>query len=557
MPTAEEQLSGGLIPPPRPRRPTPPIIGGRNPFVGSLAPPVEEEPSAPAVAPVASPPPAMSDDTSRVMGQVRSTAEAIRQNRMPDPAKGKRAVAGTIASVLGSLVNPQVGQLLSQRLLNPGMADWKRRQEELENTQTANMGELQRLEAQERINDMRANRMAQAQAGAADDRRQEARDARTYETGLRGQGAEDAPPDIMARFSRGLIDPNNPYGTMPQQVTRYMPGLSTEQQVSPDVGTVKTIRGGGYESKLVVPTAQEKQRRKVEERKAEKQADVAVAQANWPTVTEEIAKRFPQLGLKAGAKIDPERLDKLGLHEDKKPSVEDVMLDPDKYPKLAPKAQKLWDDLHRPPTGGDGSFQALVSDTGEVTGFFNPKTKELVAPPSGVTGSRKTPLPPTEMVRRANLQDTIENLARLEELAPKYKDKIGAIKGRLTDVELQTLGNENPEIAEMYRLSQDLTDQLARERSGAAISEREFGRLSRLVPNISQPYSTFFSNLKSYQKERARMASNSTGGKMTGAASQAAPGGTVRYASNGTTYNIPAAEEAAFLRDHPQAKKVN
>jgi hypothetical protein len=193
-------------------------------------------------------------------------------------------------------------------------------------------------------------------------------------------------------------------------------------------------------------------------------------------------------------------------------NVQDVLLNPDKHtPDQVRKAQELFDKQHRPPSNGDGggSFQALVNETGEITGFYNPKTSEYKKPPA--EGARKAPLPPAENIRRENIKGTLEDLQRLEALGAKHKDRIGAVYGRLTDAELQTIGNENPEVAEMFRIAGNLTDQLLRQRSGAAISEKEYERLSRLLPNPRQPYSTFLSNLKSYQKEVARQSPKSGG----------------------------------------------
>lgn len=156
-----------------------------------------------------------------------------------------------------------------------------------------------------------------------------------------------------------------------------------------------------------------------------------------------------------------------------------------------------------------GSFTPIVDEQGNITSFFNAATGQDVLPPHP---GRKTPLSPAENLRRAVASNTIEDIQRLEVLGAKYKDNIGPVYGRMTDVQLATLGNENPEVAELFRISTNLSDQLLRARSGAAITEPEYQRLAKLVPNPKQPYSTFLSNLRSYQNEVKRLTVKSTGG---------------------------------------------
>ena len=104
----------------------------------------------------------------------------------------------------------------------------------------------------------------------------------------------------------------------------------------------------------------------------------------------------------------------------------------------------------------------------------------------------------------------LEYIKRLQELSAKHPEAIGPIQGRLGAIRAKTTGNL-PEITELRRLAFNLSDQLLRARSGAQINEQEYARLSRLVPQPSDPDIDFSTKLKSFQDEIQRTLAKRTG----------------------------------------------
>lgn len=158
-----------------------------------------------------------------------------------------------------------------------------------------------------------------------------------------------------------------------------------------------------------------------------------------------------------------------------------------------------------------GSFVPLFDPQSQaLQGFYNPKTGVSAANP--MPGASTKTLPGAEMDRRTYFTETLTELQSLADLAARNKDRIGPIMGRLTGVQLNTIGSDNPELAEIFRISGNLGDMLLRARSGAQISGPEYDRLRKLVPDPNTPLSTFMSRLNSFRQEVNRTAATRTGG---------------------------------------------
>lgn len=159
-----------------------------------------------------------------------------------------------------------------------------------------------------------------------------------------------------------------------------------------------------------------------------------------------------------------------------------------------------------------GTLIPVVNNSGEITGLLNNKTGALQTPP--VAGARKSPLSATENTRRGAMNGMLKQATMADRLSTKYAQYIGPVAGRATEFKLSTVGYDNPDIAELVRLSNDLSDQLLRARSGAQINEQEYKRLSKLVPRVTQPFSTYRSNLASFTRSLNELALTTTGGQL-------------------------------------------
>ncbi|HXE85342.1 MAG TPA: hypothetical protein VN524_00920 [Hyphomicrobiaceae bacterium] len=164
-----------------------------------------------------------------------------------------------------------------------------------------------------------------------------------------------------------------------------------------------------------------------------------------------------------------------------------------------------------PPSPARGSFQAITDEKGNILTYFNPATGETSAPP---VDGRKSGLAGTELTRRAGLEGMVEDLGTLADLANRHRDSIGRFSGTLAAIQRQTVGAD-PEVNDLFRLSDNLADQLLRARSGAQINEQEYKRLRSLAPNPRFPESKFFSDLKSFTFELRRLQARTSGGPTT------------------------------------------
>lgn len=150
-----------------------------------------------------------------------------------------------------------------------------------------------------------------------------------------------------------------------------------------------------------------------------------------------------------------------------------------------------------------GTFLPVTDEQGNIIGGINTKTWGTIGPPD-LPGARKTALSAGELDKRSAITNVLSNLDELERLGNKHSDRIGVLKGRLTGLEVNWIGAD-AEINELFRLSDDIADQLLRARSGAAITESEFSRLRKLVPDPRSPLEKFKSDLQGFRKEAERM----------------------------------------------------
>lgn len=154
---------------------------------------------------------------------------------------------------------------------------------------------------------------------------------------------------------------------------------------------------------------------------------------------------------------------------------------------------------HREPVG---SFQAITDDDGTVIGYFNPTKGTLVNPP--IEGGRRGAVPGTIRERSALRRNMIEDLGTLEGLAGRNRGSIGRIFGNYAAAKRWLVG-AGPEVNDMFRISDNIGDQLLRARSGASINEAEYQRLRSLVPDPRGPEEKFFTDLKSLKNEIERL----------------------------------------------------
>lgn len=148
-------------------------------------------------------------------------------------------------------------------------------------------------------------------------------------------------------------------------------------------------------------------------------------------------------------------------------------------------------------------------------------------------GANLAPRSADERKDAGNLSVMIDDTFTLQNLATSNKDAIGPLQGRWQAIKRATIGTGNAEVNELFRISDNLADQLLRARSGAQINEGEYARLRTLVPNPRGPEDKFFSDLAGFVSELKRtqlarfpgQAQQPAGGGQAPPRPGAAPGG--------------------------------
>ena len=137
--------------------------------------------------------------------------------------------------------------------------------------------------------------------------------------------------------------------------------------------------------------------------------------------------------------------------------------------------------------------------------MFHPN-QGVVTPP----GNARMPYSASERKDVAALDGMVEDVALLRVLAEEKKDKIGPISGRVADLNRKFLGADS-QTNDLFRISDNLADQLLRVRSGAQINEQEYARLRLLTPNPRYAASKFFSDLAGFEKELKNLLAKRSG----------------------------------------------
>lgn len=159
-------------------------------------------------------------------------------------------------------------------------------------------------------------------------------------------------------------------------------------------------------------------------------------------------------------------------------------------------------------SGGVGTWTPLTDDRGQITGFFNSKTRQIDT--NVPEGLRKSGLSEKERAGRVDLEGVVQDLNELERLAKENTGSIGRFSGNVAAGKRWLFG-AGAEVNDMFRIADNLADQLLRARSGAAITEGEYRRLRSLAPDPRAPQDKFFSDLKSFRSEVQRKLSGMTG----------------------------------------------
>lgn len=137
----------------------------------------------------------------------------------------------------------------------------------------------------------------------------------------------------------------------------------------------------------------------------------------------------------------------------------------------------------------------------------------LFHPHQGAVASPAGSRPPYSAGERqdvAALSGMVEDVALLRVLAEEKKSKIGPIAGRVADFDRKFLGAD-ASTNDLFRISDNLADQLLRVRSGAQINEQEYARLRLLTPNPRYSASKFFSDLTGFESELKRLLAKRSG----------------------------------------------
>jgi hypothetical protein len=195
------------------------------------------------------------------------------------------------------------------------------------------------------------------------------------------------------------------------------------------------------------------------------------------------------------------------------------------------------------PVSAIGRFNSMFDEANNVfRGFYNPTTDRWAGAPPG---TRPGALPAGEMQNRVTLDILIEDTSVLKTLAEKHRNVIGPAAGRLATAVQQyapealqeILPSEytEPEVVEMFRVAQNMRNQLLYALSGKQINEKEYARLSRLVPEVTTSPKTFFPRLQEYELELKRTLERRSGKRET--TRESAPSKVVRTRRwNGTMF---------------------
>lgn len=161
-----------------------------------------------------------------------------------------------------------------------------------------------------------------------------------------------------------------------------------------------------------------------------------------------------------------------------------------------------------------GGIEYSLGYVGRVYGpgykaFTTPEgTTVLVHPNEGakvVGGGLRPQYTAEERSKVSNYDEMTTQLKRLKELAPKHPGAIGYGQGWISELGSKITGAGGEEVAEMFRISNNVSDILLRARSGAQINEQEYARLRKVAPNPNTSETKFYSDLKTFTAEVERL----------------------------------------------------
>ncbi len=135
------------------------------------------------------------------------------------------------------------------------------------------------------------------------------------------------------------------------------------------------------------------------------------------------------------------------------------------------------------------------------TVWVNPGIGKTVNAPEGTRPQYTA----EERARVSNYDEMTTQLNRLRELAPKHPSAIGYGQGWIAEQRMKVTGGGSEEVAEMFRISNNVSDILLRARSGAQINEQEYARLKKITPNPNTSETKFYSDLKTFSAEVERL----------------------------------------------------
>lgn len=164
--------------------------------------------------------------------------------------------------------------------------------------------------------------------------------------------------------------------------------------------------------------------------------------------------------------------------------------------------------------GGGGSstaqnWAARLLDPNDNVTFKDVPSKErsgVISAMGGQQMPRKTTTG-AELDKKANLDVMLQDINTLSELAGTKEGaaSVGPVSGRWSAAKQNWIGGQPPSATHLHQIAKNLSDQLLRARSGAAISPGEYQRLLAIVPDPNTPLSTFMQRLEGFQTELKRI----------------------------------------------------
>ena len=420
----------------------------------------------------------ISDEEADAVKRNQQSIDAYRalSAKEPAPAKGARAVGGTIATVLGSLVNPQIGNLLNSRILHPGQEQWQTQMEAAKRDMEANDLNMRRVSEVQRIRDAaQARSDANAARIAANEDRDAARAERAQQNYaarqkmLLDQGGEIIPNGIRPQNKRVTLDnPAEPpsVSNLPMSKTLMIPGMPAENMFDEAAnktygqqGAVQEITGPeGARSTVMIPNRATVQARKEEDlrkvaqigREEKKKGEVPVP--GW------LIQKSPDQ-FKPGDTISQDLLDKLTLAQGKpapRQTPEQQFID--EYQKKHPgstlaQAQRAYEENKRlppqpspPPRGMAVGPDRKVIEVGP--GTVLPEGSQTLA------GFSTSNTPTAQSRSMAEMAKTVVAMTPdLLSQVDALNEKIGPAAGRWNEFWVKGVGADDPAFA---GLDQDL-----------------------------------------------------------------------------------------------------